>query len=270
MKRREFIMTAGLAAMAGAGCKSVPQGTQATAAGGAQQLLQLRTFSVANEEKLKIFAEFTEKSMIPAMNRAGVTPVGAFRVLKADNPKLEADELIVRVLLPFADAAGMLTLSKRLMADATFAEAQKAVLGTPMKDPVYQRFETQLLLAFTQCPKVEVPTTAADRVLQLRIYESHNCERAARKMQMFNEGGEIALFRRLGMNPVFFGSSLAGTKLPNLHYMLGFDSPAALDAGWKKFRADPEWAKLSKDPQYKDTVSNITNLILRPLPGSQI
>ena len=38
---------------------------------------------------------------------------------------------------------------------------------------------------------------AADRVLQLRIYESHNCERAARKMQMFNEGGEIALYEVL-------------------------------------------------------------------------
>jgi hypothetical protein len=266
MKRREFIMTAGLAAMAGGTARVA----RAAEAGGPQQLLQLRTFSFANEEKLKIFAGFTEKSMIPAMNRAGVKPVGAFRVLKADNPKIEADELIVRVLLQFPDAASMLTLSKRLAGDATFAAAQKAVLGTPMKDPVYQRIETQLMLAFAQCPAIEVPTTAAERVLQLRIYESHNCERAARKVQMFNEGGEIALFRRLGMNPVFFGASIAGTKLPNLHYMLGFESPAAQEAGWKKFRADPEWLKLKDDPLYKDTVSNITNLILRPLPGSQI
>jgi hypothetical protein len=266
MKRREFIMTAGLAALAG----TAGRGARAAEAGGAQQLLQLRTLSFANEAKLQIFADFLAQSMVPGLNRAGVTPVGAFRVLKADNPKLEADELIIRVLLQFPDAASMLTIAKRLAADATFAAAQQAVLGTPMKDPVYQRIETQLMLAFTQCPKIETPTNAADRVFQLRIYESHNCERAARKVQMFNEGGEIALFRRLGMHPVFFGSSVAGTKLPNLHYMLGFESPAALDAGWKKFRADPEWAKLSKDPQYKDTVSNITNLILRPLPGSQV
>jgi hypothetical protein len=265
MKRREFIVTAGLAALAGGAAR-----VARAEAGGPQQLLQLRTLLFANEEKLKIFADFAAQSMIPAMNRCGVKPVGAFRVFKADNPKLEADELIIRVLLQFPDAASLLTLSKRMAADTTFAAAQKAVLGTPLKDPVYQRIETQLMLAFTQCPAIEVPTTAADRVLQLRIYESHNCERAARKVEMFNEGGEIALFRRLGMNPVCFGSSIAGTKMPNLHYMLGFESPAAMDAAWKKFRTDPEWAKLKDDPRFKDTVSNITNLVMRPLPGSQI
>ena len=267
MKRREFIMTAGLAALAGA----ATGGARAAEAGGEQHLLQLRTYSFANEAKLKIFADFLAQSLIPALNRAGVTPVGAFRLLKADNPKAGADELIIRVLLQFPDAGSMLTLSKRLAADATLAPASQAVLGTPMKDPVYLRFETQLLYAFPQCPKVETPVAAAaDRVLQLRIYESHNCERAAHKIEMFNEGGEIALFRRLGMNPIFFGSSIAGTKMPNLHYMVGFESPAALEAGWKKFRTDPEWLKLKDDPRFKDTVSNITNLILRPLPGSQV
>lgn len=266
MKRREFIMTVGLAAMAGATMGT----TRAAEVGGAQQLLQLRTLSFANEVKLKIFAAFLAESLIPAFSRAGVTPVGAFRLLKADNPKATADELIIRVLLQFPDAGSMLTLSRRLAADATFAAAQQAVLGTPMKDPVYQRIETQLMLAFAQCPKVETPTAAADRVFQLRIYESHNCERAARKVEMFNEGGEIALFRRLGMHPVFFGSSIAGTRLPNLHYMLGFENTAAMEAGWMKFRDDPTWLKLKDNPQYKDTVSNITNLILRPLPGSQV
>ena len=33
---------------------------------------------------------------------------------------------------------------------------------------------------------------------------------------------------------------------------------------------DPEWTKLKADPAYADTVSNITNLILRPAAGSQI
>jgi hypothetical protein len=247
---------------------------RAAEAGGEQQLIQLRTYAFTNEEKLAIFAGFLEKSLIPALNRAGVTPVGAFRLLKADNasakPAISADELVIRVLLQFPDAGSMLALPRRLTADETFVAAQKAVLGTPMKDPVYLRFETQLLLAFAQCPRIETPTNAADRILQLRIYESHNCERAARKVEMFNEGGEIALFRRLGMNPVFFGSSIAGTKLPNLHYMLGFENTATQEATWKKFRDEPAWLKLKDDPRFKDTVSNITNLILRPLPGSQV
>ena len=34
--------------------------------------------------------------------------------------------------------------------------------------------------------------------------------------------------------------------------------------------AAPEWDKLKNDPQYKDTVSAITNIILKPTPYSQI
>ena len=93
---------------------------------------------------------------------------------------------------------------------------------------------------------------------------------AKRKIEMFNEGGEIALFRAAGMNPVFFGESIIGSKMPNLTYMLGFDDPEAQETGWKKFLDDPEWKKLSSDPYYEDTVSNITNLMLRPAESSQI
>jgi hypothetical protein len=72
------------------------------------------------------------------------------------------------------------------------------------------------------------------------------------------------------MNPVFFGQTLVGAKLPCLNYMLAFESQQALDGAWKAFRDDAEWKKLSADEDYKDTVSNITNLVLRPAEGSEI
>ena len=72
------------------------------------------------------------------------------------------------------------------------------------------------------------------------------------------------------MQPVFFGETLVGTKLPNLTYMLVFDDMDARKANWAKFLADPAWKKLRSDPAYKDTVSNITNIFLRPAPFSQI
>jgi hypothetical protein len=237
-----------------------------------QQVLELRTYRFATESKLQAFAAFLATAYVPALNRVGVTPVGVFRALQADNPKLNlaADDLQLYVLLPHADLASALALPARLGADAVLAPLAAAVLGTPPKDPAYERFETQLMLGFKACPRVEVPTTAASRVLQLRIYESHNDERALRKIEMFNDGGEIALFRRLGVNPVFFGQSIAGTLLPNLTYMVGFENPAAMEAAWAAFIKHPEWDKLKTDPRYADTVSRITNLILRPQPGSQI
>jgi hypothetical protein len=245
---------------------------RAAAAPAERQVLELRTYRFASEAKLATFAGLLAQAYVPALNRAGVTPVGIFRARQADNPdlKLAADELQVRVLLPHPDLASVAALPEKLAADAVWTAQAKTVLGTPMSDPLYERFETQLMLGFTECPRVVVPTMAADRVLQLRIYESHNDERALRKIEMFNEGGEIALFRRVGIQPVFFGQSLAGTLLPNLTYMVSFENPAAKDAAWATFIKHPEWEEMKTDPKYAETVSRITNLVLRPLPGSQI
>jgi hypothetical protein len=48
-----------------------------------RQVIELRTYTFASEEKLKIFADFFEKSMVPALTR-GCQPVGGLRMMKAD------------------------------------------------------------------------------------------------------------------------------------------------------------------------------------------
>jgi hypothetical protein len=55
--------------------------------------------------------------------------------------------------------------------------------------------------------------------------------------------------------------------------MLSFPNVAELEAGWDKFGADPDWKKLSNDPRFQldpPTVSNVTRIVLRPLPYSQV
>jgi hypothetical protein len=103
------------------------------------------------------------------------------------------------------------------------------------------------------------------------MYESNNSFTLARKIKMFNEG-EIGIFKRLGMRPVFYGETLIGARMPNLVYMLGFDNLAAREKLWQVFGADPEWQKLRVQPGFSDAenVSNISNSILRPLPFSDI
>jgi hypothetical protein len=164
----------------------------------------------------------------------------------------------------------LVTAGQRLGQDQEFLQAAYEVLVAPKSDPAYTRYESSLMLALDQCPRVEAPTKSPDRLAQLRTYESHSAERAMKKIQMFNEGGEIAIFRRVGMRPVFFGQTLIGSKLPNLTYMLAFDNEQAMTTAWNGFRGDADWKKLSGDETYKDTVSNITNLVLRPVEGSAI
>ena len=43
---------------------------------------------------------------------------------------------------------------------------------------------------------------------------------------MFNDA-EAGIFKRLGMQPVFFGETIVGSNMPNLTYMVTFDSLAA-------------------------------------------
>jgi hypothetical protein len=88
---------------------------------------------------------------------------------------------------------------------------------------------------------------------------------------MFHSG-EFEVFKRAGAQQVFFGDTLIGSRMPSLTYMLSFADDAELDGDWKKFSSDPQWKKLQAEPRFgfEATVSNISNLVLGPLPMSQI
>ena len=73
-------------------------------------------------------------------------------------------------------------------------------------------------------PALELPIRPCDeqdayfRTANLRVQQPTIF---ARKIRMFDEG-EIAIFRKVGMIPVFFGEALAGRNLPQLTYMLAY------------------------------------------------
>jgi len=114
-------------------------------------------------------------------------------------------------------------------------------------------------------------TEKKPRLFELRTYEAHSRKANKKKVEMFNLG-EIAIFRRAGLQPVFFGETLVGTKLPNLTYLLVFDDMAAREKNWATFGGDPEWKKLSTTPGYTNAeiLTNITNVFLKPTAYSQI
>ncbi len=109
--------------------------------------------------------------------------------------------------------------------DPVYQQAGKAFLDAPYNNPPFDRYESILLKAFTNMPQFRVPsftTPAAERIYELRSYESATDAKAAKKIEMFNEGGEIAIFEKLGFNAVFYGEVLAGSQMPNLMYMTTF------------------------------------------------
>ncbi len=38
---------------------------------------------------------------------------------------------------------------------------------------------------------------------------------------MFNEGGEIELFKELNFNAAFYGEVITGSRMPNFYYLTG-------------------------------------------------
>jgi len=268
MKRREFLKSS-LAAASAAGLAAAASAPGAEgSANAAREYYELRLYHLRRGPKQKLFDDFYREAAIPAMNRNGIGPVGVFNIMSGpDSPTMY-------VLLPHKSIESIATANDRVRADADYQKAGAEFISATPGDPAYVRVESSLMAAFETIPKLEVPAATSEkkpRIFELRTYESHSKRANKKKLEMFNRG-EIAIFRRTGLTPVFFGETIIGTKLPNLTYMLTFENMAAHDKNWAVFASDPEWKKLSSTPGYTDgeIVTNISNLFLRPAAYSQI
>jgi hypothetical protein len=256
MKRRSFL-TASIATACAAGAAGAAEEAKT------RQMYELRTYAL-KPGKQAILDAYLSKAYIPAVKRLGSGPVGVFVEKEGEQVKV-----YVLVVHPSAEAAA--TLSTRLGDDAEYGKAAAEYLAAVAADPVYSRIESSLLRAIDGMPKLDKPDTSKPRLLNLRIYESHNERASKKKIEMFNKG-EIGIFRRVGLTPVFFAEAIVGSLMPNLTYMLVFPDEDGRKAAWDRFRTDAEWLKLKAIPEYadKEIVSRITNKVLAPTAYSEI
>jgi len=239
--------------------------SQGQSAPAARSLFELRKISFRNtpDNHRARYLRFLETSFAPALKRAGVEAMGFF------NNDIGPDKPHLLSLFSYASGAAMMEVRERLAADKEYRTALAEIHG---KGPVYERVESSLFRAFTTTPKVEIPAAEGSRYFELRIYESNDPVSLAKKIGMFEEGGEIAIFRKYGLQPVFFGEALIGDRMPNLTYMVAFPSAAARADAWRKFATSPEWDKLKRTPGLSDgeVVARITNATYTGLPFSEI
>ncbi len=244
----------------------------------ARQLIELRTYLLRADKQPLLDAYFS-KALIPALNRLGVKSVGAFTEIpgpptttpQATNPPTSTVQTpVASLLIPYQSAEQMAAVTAGLWSDTAYQKAAAEYLSVPATDPVYDRVESSLFSAIDGMPQLAAPA-GKPTLFNLRIYESHNEAAAKKKIEMFNKG-ELSIFRRVGLIPVFFGEALVGARLPNLTYLLAFADEAARTAAWNTFRNDPEWKSLRAIPEYEDKriVSKITNKLLTPAEYSQI
>jgi hypothetical protein len=259
MKRRTFVQSS-LAAI-GTAAAAAPAGAAEAKAG---EVYELRTYSLP-AAKQPLFDQYLSEAFLPAAHRAGISAVGVF----LDPAEKDAHKVFVLIVHPNAES--LLGLTGRLAADDAFRKAAGPFWDARANDPAYTRFETSVLTPIAGMPRLVKPETSQPRLLNLRTYESHSERAALKKIEMFNTG-EIAIFRKVGLTPVFFGAAVAGALMPNLTYMLVFPDEPQRAAAWNRFRDDVDWKKLRAIPEYadKEIVSHITNRILKPTAYSEI
>jgi hypothetical protein len=257
MHRRHFLSTAASAALA---APALP------AAAPARAIFELRYIRMRNGPQVERTSTFLSRYLAPAARRAGIGPMGFFSGIIAE----QSPFILALISYPSLEAMGQ--LSDKLAGDKEFQRGADEY--NSVSELSYIRMDNALLRAFSSMPAIEAPPSDGKRparIFELRTYEANNLKASRRKIRMFDEG-EIGIFRRLGMTPVFFGETLVGQDLPKLTYMLAFDDLASREKLWRAFGSDPEWQKMRAQPGVSDAeiVSNISTSILRPLPFSQI
>lgn len=258
MERRKFLQKSVMAttALAGAGLASAE----------AKTLQQRKEFYEWRVYEMRwgtgTMDQYLSKALIPALNRAGVKNVGAFTELSKSEPAK------LYVLIPYTSFDGYVKVNDALKKDKAFAEASADYNKIPVEQPPYIRYDTSLMIAFDGLPKMILPSSGP-RIFEVRTYEGYSDDAVRRKIKMFNDE-EFTIFNRVKLNSVFFGEVISGKNLPALTYMLTFNNLQERDANWKAFLADPDWLRITKDPQYANTVSRIYKTYLEPTSYSQV
>lgn len=228
-----------------------------------QQYYEIKLFRIADNSQESRVDAYLKDAYLPALHRAGIQSIGVFKPVESDTTFGK----IIYVLIPFNTIEEYMKLPESLAKDKVYSEAGKSFINAAYDNPPYKRFESILLKAFMNMPllvKPEFDNPVTERIYELRSYESATDAKAVKKIEMFNKGGEIALFGKLKFNAVFYGEVLIGSHMPNLMYMITFSDMKSHDEHWAAFRDAPEWKKLAAMEEYKNTVSKVSAYLLHP------
>ena len=229
----------------------------------------LKTYHFSkNEQEAKIM-DYLENAYVPAMHSIGNETVGVFSLLGNDTAEMKK----VFVLIPGKDLGKLLETEDELANHDMHLKSGADYWATAHDQPAYDRIESSLLKAFHlhktfKKPNLEAPMK--DRIYELRSYEGASEKLYRKKVEMFNEGGEIDIFNDLNFNAVFYSETLVGAHTPNLVYLTTYENMEDRNKHWDAFRNAPAWKVLSAKDEYKNTVSHIDISFLIPADFSDI
>lgn len=229
----------------------------------ARDYYQIKVYNLKDKAQETAVDNYLKNAYLPALHKAGVKKVGVFKPI-ANDP---AAGTKVFVFIPLKKLGQIEKLEAALEKNGNYQTAGAAYINAPFDNPPYVRLESILLRAFTAQPDFFAPkfsTPKSEQIFELRSYQSATEKIYNKKVEMFNEGGETKIFKKIGANAIFYGEVLSGSEMPNLMYMTSYENMKSHDEHWNAFRNHPDWKTLSGMEEYKNTVSKNITLLLHP------
>lgn len=233
------------------------------AAGPQQQYYELRIYRISGTAQETVTDAYLKDALLPALHRNGIKSAGVFKPIESDT----SFGKFIYVFIPYNTYQQYFDVAEKLSKDKVYNDAGKSFLDADPATPPFVRYESVFMKAFAGMPVFRAPkysTPVTDRIYELRSYESATDAKAIKKISMFNEGGEIQIFEKVGSNAVFYGQVLFGSLKPRLIYMTTYSDMKSHDEHWKAFGGSDGWKKLSAMEEYKNTVSKANPYLLHP------
>ena len=218
-----------------------------------KSIYEIRVYKMKNAAQVEATDQFLKGAYLETLHRLGIKQVGVFKPISNDTAEIKQTIVIV----PYVSLDVWRKTKTNLNADSLFMSEGKEFLNADTAHLPFTRIESTLLEAFPDQPKL-IPTKLKndpDAIYELRSYESPTRDLHMLKVDMFNAGGEIKLFKDLDFQAVFYGDVLSGSRMPNLVYMVVFANAESREKKWKAFGSSETWQTISADPKYRNNIS---------------
>jgi len=226
---------------------------------------EVKIYHFKTDTQEKRLDAFFKDALVPSLHDEGIKKVGIFKPITQDTDKR------IFVFIPCKNWEQLEELDEKLAKDKSYNKDGADYVSSSYGGYPYTRIETIILRAFEEMEEPDVPklkAAKADRVYELRSYESPNEKAGVSKIKMMNDGGEMKIFKKLDFNAIFYAKVLAGSRMPNMMYMTTFNSKEERDAKWKQFADSPDWKKLAAEEEYQHNMSKSDIWLLRPMDYS--
>jgi hypothetical protein len=221
----------------------------------------IQIYHCSTNKQIQGIDAYLQNTYLPYLHKTGIKKVGVFAPITNDT----AVDKKLYVWIPMHSLKVLDELDQDLEQLDPMGKNEIVDLENADSSLPYNRVERIVTKSFkyqTQFEKNSSLTKSPDRIYEYRSYESPTENAHLRKVHMFNEGGEITLFKRLNFNAIFYSKAIVGDRMPNLIYMTSFNNMADRDEHWKAFGASPEWQSISNMPKYMKSVNRNETVLM--------